>query len=386
MVQKGRRSQLPGNPESHDHSHEGGHSREGGAAARQAGFASGFARRLAPTRAAAGDAGRRGLASRAGTGLSDDELIGLLRAARRLGPHGPQPWNWRWSLISPGRRRASPDRDGPDPGEHVDAEVAAALTLTPGAAARLHDLALSLTRLPSVQKALGAGRIDQAKAATIVAETSALDDTAAAGRGHGDYPGRCHEHDGPTAGGIAPARDLPGPGRPRCGARRPPRNTPGWSSGARTPAPVRSAAVTCPGSGPGRRQARDRRRRVPQNPGSRGHTEPVAGPGLPGVAVRPARRVPAARRRPWPEHQPGRRQPAEHRPARRTAAQHRPAERQPSTTPPSGTPASTAPASPAKDGGVPACWAVTIRVPASSVALSRPLTVQGAGRGRGGRR
>jgi hypothetical protein len=63
---------------------------------------------------------------------------------------------------------------------HVDAEVAAALTLTPSAAARLHDLALGLARLPSVQKALAAGRIDQAKAAVFVAETSALDDVAAA--------------------------------------------------------------------------------------------------------------------------------------------------------------------------------------------------------------
>jgi len=55
------------------------------------------------------------------------------------------------------RRRARPDRDGPDPGEHVDAEVAAALTLTPRAAATLHDLALGLARLPSVGKALARG-------------------------------------------------------------------------------------------------------------------------------------------------------------------------------------------------------------------------------------
>jgi hypothetical protein len=78
-----------------------------------------------------------------------------------------------------GRPRASPDRDGPAAGEHVDAEVAAALTLTAAAAARLHDLALGLARLPSVGKALAAGRIDQAKA-VIVAETSALSDVAAA--------------------------------------------------------------------------------------------------------------------------------------------------------------------------------------------------------------
>lgn len=169
---------LPGNPGSHDHSHEGGHPREGGAAARQAGFASGAQGDSLPPgpRLAmlADEAWQAGL-----DGLSDDELIGLLRAARRLASRAAA---LELAVVADlaGRRRASPDRDGPDPGEHVDAEVAAALTLTPGAAARLHDLALSLTRLPSVQKALGAGRIDQAKAAVIVAETSALDDTAAA--------------------------------------------------------------------------------------------------------------------------------------------------------------------------------------------------------------
>jgi Domain of unknown function (DUF222) len=112
-------------------------------------------------------------------GLGDDELVGLLRAARRLASRAAA---LELAVVADlaGRRRASPDRGGPDPGEHVDAEVAAALTLTPGAAARLHDLALGLARLPSVQKALAAGRIDQARAAVIVAETSALSDVAAA--------------------------------------------------------------------------------------------------------------------------------------------------------------------------------------------------------------
>ena len=56
----------------------------------------------------------------------------------------------------------------------------AALTLTPSAAARLHDLALGLARLPrAFGKALASGRIDQARAAVIVAETSGLDDVAA---------------------------------------------------------------------------------------------------------------------------------------------------------------------------------------------------------------
>ncbi len=112
-------------------------------------------------------------------GLGDDELTGLLRAARRLASRAAA---LELAVVADlaGRRRASPDRDGPDPGEHVDAEVAAALTLTTSAAARMHDLALGLARLPSAGKALATGRIDQAKAAVIVAETSALGDAAAA--------------------------------------------------------------------------------------------------------------------------------------------------------------------------------------------------------------
>jgi Domain of unknown function (DUF222) len=169
---------LPGNPESHDHSHEGGCSREGGAADRQAGFASGAQGDSLPPgprlAALADGAWEAGL-----DGLGDDELIGLLRAARRLASRAAA---LELAVVADlaGRRRASPDRDGPDPGEHVDAEVAAALTLTPCAAARLQDLALGLARLPCVGKALAAGRIDQARAAVIVAETSALNDAGAA--------------------------------------------------------------------------------------------------------------------------------------------------------------------------------------------------------------
>ncbi len=169
---------LPGNPESHGSPREDGYSPESGAAARQAGFASGAQADSLPPgprlATLADEAWQAGLG-----GLGDDELIGLLRAARRLASRAAA---LELAVVADlaGRRRASPDRDGPDPGEHVDAEVAAALTLTPSAAARLHDLALGLARLPSVAKALAAGRIDQARAAVIVAETSALDDEAAA--------------------------------------------------------------------------------------------------------------------------------------------------------------------------------------------------------------
>jgi hypothetical protein len=61
----------------------------------------------------------------------------------------------------------------------VDAEIAAALTLTTRSAAVLHDLALGVTRLPGTLKALAAGRIDQPRAAVIASGTSVLDDKAA---------------------------------------------------------------------------------------------------------------------------------------------------------------------------------------------------------------
>jgi hypothetical protein len=169
---------LPGDPESHDHSHEGDYSRAGGAGAQHAGFASGAQADSLPPgprlAALADEAWEAGLG-----GLGDDELIGLLRAARRLASRAAA---LELAVVADlaGRRRASPDHhDGPDPGEHVDAEVAAALTLTPRAAATLQDLALGLARLPCVQKALAAGRIDLPRVAVIVAETSALSDRGA---------------------------------------------------------------------------------------------------------------------------------------------------------------------------------------------------------------
>lgn len=163
---------MAGNPESQP-------SREGGAASPEAGFASGAQADSLPPgprlAALADETWQGGLGA-----LSDDELTGLLRAARRLASRAAA---LELAVVADlaGRRRASPDRrDGTDPGEHVDAEVAAALTLTPSAAATLHDFALGLARLPCVQKALAAGRIDLPRAAVIVAETGALSDAAAA--------------------------------------------------------------------------------------------------------------------------------------------------------------------------------------------------------------
>ena len=111
--------------------------------------------------------------------LTDDELIGVLRAARRLASRAAA---LELSVVADlaGRRRAAPVPDGgPSAGEHVDAEIAAALTLTTRSAAVLQDLALGVTRLPGTLKALAAGRIDQPRAAVIASGTSALNDWAA---------------------------------------------------------------------------------------------------------------------------------------------------------------------------------------------------------------
>jgi hypothetical protein len=113
------------------------------------------------------------------TGLSDDELVGVVCAWRRLGS-----WAMAGELAAVGElagRRPVPGlgRDGRLQDGHLDEEVAAALTLTGRAAARLTGLAAGLARLPGTAGALREGRIDGPRAAVIADETSALDDAAA---------------------------------------------------------------------------------------------------------------------------------------------------------------------------------------------------------------
>jgi hypothetical protein len=107
-------------------------------------------------------------------GLSDDELVGVLCAWRRLGS-----WAMAGELAAVSelaRRRPAPglNQDG-----HLDEEIAAALTLTGRAASRLTGLAAGLARLPGTAAALREGRIDGPRAAVIADETCALDDAAA---------------------------------------------------------------------------------------------------------------------------------------------------------------------------------------------------------------
>jgi Domain of unknown function (DUF222) len=107
--------------------------------------------------------------------LSDDELIGALGAARRLGS-----WQAELELAVVAEldaRRADP---GGREGEHVAEEIAAALTLTGRSAGSLLELSRRLENLPQTAALLAAGVIDRARAAVIADQLSLLDGDAAA--------------------------------------------------------------------------------------------------------------------------------------------------------------------------------------------------------------
>ncbi len=107
--------------------------------------------------------------------LSDDELIGLLRAARRL-----SSWSASVELAATGdlmRRRLAQEAAGQaGRAEHADAEIAAALTLTGRDADRLLDLALTLRRLPLTARALADGVLDLPRVMVIADEVAGLED------------------------------------------------------------------------------------------------------------------------------------------------------------------------------------------------------------------
>ena len=145
--------------------------RDGGAAS--LGFAAGGALdRMEPGELLALFADR---AWRDGLGrLSDDELCGLIAAQRRLA-----------SRAAAGELAAITElatrRSGPDgcPGEHVEEEIAALLTLTGRAASCRVALAEGLARLPGVGRALAAGRLDPDKAKVFTDHLALVDYVAA---------------------------------------------------------------------------------------------------------------------------------------------------------------------------------------------------------------
>jgi hypothetical protein len=112
--------------------------------------------------------------------VDDDQLTGVLQAANRLAA-----WAVSQKLAATSRLAARREADGRQTGDwrpfdHVDDEVAVALTLTRRSAARLLDLALSLDRLPLTRAALAAGLIDERRAEVIAEELAGLDDEHAA--------------------------------------------------------------------------------------------------------------------------------------------------------------------------------------------------------------
>ena len=117
-----------------------------------------------------------GAARRTGLGgLSDDELIGVLGAARRLG-------SWQAELELAAAAELDARRAGPDgrEGEHVAEEIAAALTLTGRSAGSLLELSRRLGRLPQTTALLAAGIIDRPRAGVIADQLSMLPDAGAA--------------------------------------------------------------------------------------------------------------------------------------------------------------------------------------------------------------
>jgi len=108
-------------------------------------------------------------------GLSDDELIGVLCAARRV-------CSWQTALefaavaeLDVRRMAQVGDVTEPRAAAHTSEELAAALVLTGRAADMLLDLAAGLARLPAVAAELAAGVIDRGRAVVFVDELAALD-------------------------------------------------------------------------------------------------------------------------------------------------------------------------------------------------------------------
>jgi len=106
--------------------------------------------------------------------LSDDELVGLMGAARRLASRAAGIELAAVAGLDSRRRAHARAVSDWRQAEHVADEVAVALTLTCRAAGKLLDLAGGVTRLPAVTAALAAGRVDLAKANVYARELAGL--------------------------------------------------------------------------------------------------------------------------------------------------------------------------------------------------------------------
>ena len=112
--------------------------------------------------------------------FDDDQLTGVLQAANRLAA-----WSAALRVAAVSGLAAHREQSGRESGDwrpfdHIDDEVAVALTLTRRSGGRLVELALGLDRLPLTRAALAAGLIDERRAEVITEELSGLDDAHAA--------------------------------------------------------------------------------------------------------------------------------------------------------------------------------------------------------------
>jgi hypothetical protein len=125
--------------------------------------------------------------------LTDDELVGVLCAWRRLASWSAAGEIAAVSTLA--RRRAAESAGAGQQrlADHVDGEIAAALTLTGRSADRLLELAAGLARLPGTSAALATGQIDWPRAIVITDEVASLgraDAAAVEARILGDAPGQ----------------------------------------------------------------------------------------------------------------------------------------------------------------------------------------------------
>ncbi len=183
--------------------------------------------------------------------LDDDELIGALRAWRRL-----ESWAAAGTLamVAELARRRPADRTAPatpgqfpdQPSEFLADEIAAALTLTGPAADTCLDLAMDLAiRLPGTAAALRAGIIDYLKA-RIIAEATRILSPDDARRAEDMILAQAGQQTSPASCGRRwPGRSWPSTPKPRSGAGSKRKKTRGSGAGAKTPAPPPWPATGC---------------------------------------------------------------------------------------------------------------------------------------------
>jgi hypothetical protein len=108
--------------------------------------------------------------------LNDDELIGVMSAARRLAARYAALEFAAVAELDRRRTAAVPDAADPRAAAHTSEELAAALVLTGRGADTLLDLSIGLARLPAVLAAQADGLIDRSRAVIFVDELAGLGD------------------------------------------------------------------------------------------------------------------------------------------------------------------------------------------------------------------